>query len=294
MPTSSLIGQVLNIKDAKVAKRTGSGTYNAAVDVFGVTQLSATARVAGGTRSGDSAIIDATGRIIGGQLTLAFAAPNFDVLTEITGLPTTSAQSDGDNEVRTFRVDTRTMPYFGLAGAADDSDGNEGVFHVWAPKLKITSDFTLVELQGDDGVNYPAFQATVEAVRDNAYVNGAQNEVQTLTVDATGGNYTLSLGGQTTSAIAHDDNAAAIQAALVALSNIGSGNVAVTGTGPFTITFQGDLASLKIRPLVVADSTTGGDGVSLVRTTAGSEGTDLIVAMYEVEAGTSVFIPPVL
>jgi hypothetical protein len=59
------------------------------------------------------------------------------------------------------------------------------------------------------------------------------NERQQLTITGvpTGGTFTLTYNGQTTSAIAYDANAATVQAALAALSNIGVGNVAVTG-GP--------------------------------------------------------------
>lgn len=53
------------------------------------------------------------------------------------------------------------------------------------------------------------------------------NEVQTLTINATGGTFTGTFGGQTTTALAYNATAAVVQAALEALSSIGSGNVAV-------------------------------------------------------------------
>lgn len=54
------------------------------------------------------------------------------------------------------------------------------------------------------------------------------NEVQTITIDATGGTFTTTFGGQTTSAVAYNARASALQTALEALSTIGSGNVSVT------------------------------------------------------------------
>lgn len=71
------------------------------------------------------------------------------------------------------------------------------------------------------------------------------NETQTLTVaTATGGTFTLTFGGFTTTALAYNADAATIQAALEALSSIGSGNVTVSGgPGTFTIAFAGTLAA---------------------------------------------------
>lgn len=54
------------------------------------------------------------------------------------------------------------------------------------------------------------------------------NELQSITIDATGGTFTVTFGGQTTSALAWNDTAANVQAALIALSSIGAGNVSVT------------------------------------------------------------------
>lgn len=53
------------------------------------------------------------------------------------------------------------------------------------------------------------------------------NEVQTLTIDATGGTFTGTYGGQTTAAVAYNATAAVLKAALEALSTIGTGNVDV-------------------------------------------------------------------
>jgi hypothetical protein len=105
----------------------------------------------------------------------------------------------------------------------------------------------------------------------------AQNEVQTLTVNATGGTFTLSFDFEgltgTTSAIAFGANAATVQAALEALRSIKEGNVVCAGTlaGGMTITFQGDLAKANV-PLITSNAAllTGGTGTAvIVQTTAG-------------------------
>lgn len=91
------------------------------------------------------------------------------------------------------------------------------------------------------------------------------NGVWTLTVDATGGTYTLQLTGfSATANIAFDATAAQIKAALELV--IGTGNVNVTGTGPFTISFNNRLKRL-VATLVADDAlATGGDAI--VATTA--------------------------
>ena len=77
------------------------------------------------------------------------------------------------------------------------------------------------------------------------------NEVQSLTLGSgVTGTFTLTFDGQTTIAIPYDTTADVIQADLVALANMGSGNVSVTsatGTpGAWNITFTGNLGGQHI------------------------------------------------
>ncbi|BAD56380.1 hypothetical protein [Nocardia farcinica] len=69
----------------------------------------------------------------------------------------------------------------------------------------------------------------------------------TLPAGTTGGTFTLSFGGQTTTGIAYDATAATVQSALEALSTVGTGNATVTGPtgGPYavTITAPGTLSA---------------------------------------------------
>lgn len=101
------------------------------------------------------------------------------------------------------------------------------------------------------------------------------NEVVTLTVDATGGTYTLTLGADTTGAIAFDATAAALETELEALTTVGAGNVSVSGgpgnaggTTPYTIEFVGDLASTDVGAITVDDALlTGGGATATVEVT---------------------------
>ncbi len=88
-------------------------------------------------------------------------------------------------------------------------------------------------------------------------------EVQTLTLTgATGGTFTLTFDGETTSTIAYNASAATVQTALRALSNLDTADVAVTGSngGPYTITFGGAYVNMDVEAIVP-------DGTSLTGTT---------------------------
>jgi hypothetical protein len=104
------------------------------------------------------------------------------------------------------------------------------------------------------------------------YTGGTVDEVQTITQGGSGlTSYTLTYSGQTTASIAQAATAAQVQAALVALSNIGDGDVVVTGSagGPYTVTFAGALANTNVAQMTATP--TGGSGtVTIATATAGA------------------------
>ena len=98
-------------------------------------------------------------------------------------------------------------------------------------------------------------------------------------VDATGGDYKLKFGANTTAAIAATATAKALREALEAIASIGAGNVDVTGgpgnaggTLPYYVTFKGALKGQNVALIeVVEEATTGGAGtVTVTTTTEGS------------------------
>lgn len=97
------------------------------------------------------------------------------------------------------------------------------------------------------------------------------NEVQTVTEGGSGlTSFTLTYSGQTTASLDDQATAAEVQAALEALSNIGAGNVTVTGNpgGVYTVTFKGALAGTDVAQMTATP--TGGTGtVTIATTTAG-------------------------
>ncbi len=117
----------------------------------------------------------------------------------------------------------------------------------------------------------------------------AADEVQTVTEGGSGlTSFTLTYAGQTTASLDDDATTAQVQAALEALSNIGAGNVVVTGTTApvaMTVTFVGDLADQDIAQMTATP--TGGTGTVTVATgTAG--GTDTETAVYHLFTTTDL------
>lgn len=117
---------------------------------------------------------------------------------------------------------------------------------------------------------YPLGKVTATGLY-GPYTGDSTDEVQTLTVGGSGlTSFTLTYSGQTTAAIPANATAAQVQAALEALSNIGVGDVAVTGNagGPWTVAFKGTLANTDVAQLTTTP--TGGTGtVTAATTTAG-------------------------
>jgi hypothetical protein len=118
-------------------------------------------------------------------------------------------------------------------------------------------------------ISYPAGTVLGELI--------GTDEQQTITINATGGTFRVTFGGQQTPALAWNVSAADLQAALEALSTIGFGNILVTGpvAGVYTLTFRDALGSQNVAQ-VTTDATglTGGAGTAAVATTvAGVAGT---------------------
>lgn len=112
------------------------------------------------------------------------------------------------------------------------------------------------------------------------------NEVQSITVDASGGTFTITYSGQTTSALAYNASAATVQTALEALSNLAPGDVTVSGgpgndggDNPYILTFGGTLAETNVAQVTTnAGSLTGGAGTATVATTEAGTSTDQAIA----------------
>lgn len=103
-------------------------------------------------------------------------------------------------------------------------------------------------------------------------VAAGTSEVQTVTLsDATGGTFTLTFNGQTTTALAFNAASGAVAAALNALPNLFGVSVTGNAGGPWTVTFPATLGDV---PQMTADASgLTGTGTSEVQTVTVSNAT---------------------
>jgi YD repeat-containing protein len=129
---------------------------------------------------------------------------------------------------------------------------------------------------GTNGGSAYTRSGSVPSASDTVLVNlygyaGDAVQQLALTGGPTGGTFTLTFNGQTTSPLAYNASAAAVQAALQALSTVGTGNVFVAGGagGPWTVRFGGSLAG-AYQPQLTANGAglTGGASPSVAVTSS--------------------------
>lgn len=106
------------------------------------------------------------------------------------------------------------------------------------------------------------------------------SDVQTITVTATGGTFTVTLdfapsgisSPVTSGAITAPGTAAAVQTALQAMTNVGTGNATVTGAagGPYVVTFGGALANTFVPTMVLGTAALTGGTATVAHTTQGT------------------------
>lgn len=97
-----------------------------------------------------------------------------------------------------------------------------------------------------------------------------------LPTGISGGSFTLSWAGETTVALDYDATAAEVETALEAFSNVGNGNVSVTGdpAGPWVVEFTSALAS-SAHPLISGSGASlTGQAVSVTEVRSGESGTN--------------------
>lgn len=142
----------------------------------------------------------------------------------------------------------------------------------------------------------PIIQAFPQKISDVIALaaQAGANDVQTISdTGATSGNFTLTLdfapngvsAPVTSGNIAFGATAAAIQTALQAMSNIGSGNVICTGGplpgSPVVCTFQGALANMLVPAMVPNSGALVGGVATVAHTTPGSAA----LSLYDSQAG---------
>jgi hypothetical protein len=149
--------------------------------------------------------------------------------------------------------------------------------HGMVKSVGITIDASSVDADGDGNKIVPNGQVLAYVASTKKYVpyvgTTAADEVQTIGLGAaSAGSVTITFDGQTTGSIAYDADATAIQAALVALSNVAPGDVVVSG-GPFpgvaTLTFGGAYADVNVPQITATPTGLTGGTVTIATGTPG-------------------------
>lgn len=126
---------------------------------------------------------------------------------------------------------------------------------------------------------------------NGASLTGVYNEIQLVTITGapTGGTFTLTWSGQTTSALAFNASAAQVQAALRLLSNINGANVNVTGDagGPYTVEFVGTLAGGNRAEMTADGASLTGGTTPAVAVTTSQEGMAPVLTIATQTAGVT-------
>jgi hypothetical protein len=216
---------------------------------------------------------DVTGLVVLAQETKLLSLEMFHNV-DLSGItPDATTKELGFNRSR-----TPSTRYWRLLAVASDGQGADTIYFArFCPRASITDYAEQPWTKGDE-LRYPlTFTAYVDddlgfAMREMwggpgiaslLSDMGFANDTQTVTITGapTGGTYTLTFSGQTTSAIAFNATAATVQAAIEALSNVLPGDVAVTGSagGPWVVMFQGQFSGTNV-PAMTASGTglTGG------------------------------------
>lgn len=165
---------------------------------------------------------------------------------------------------RTYAERTAGTP-FGPAATGDD-------------EVYLTR-YDIPDLNKDSGAEVVKHGCTI---RENylpeydSLLNVSSNEKQSITISGTptGGTFTLTFEGDTTTALAYNISAANMATALIALGTIGAGDVSVTGTTPYVVEFIDDMANTP-QELIQADPgglTGGTPAITVARTQAGGAG----------------------
>lgn len=172
--------------------------------------------------------------------------------------------------------------------------GYKGSVNIASPTNVALSNYVLTDAGDHKTFNVPSADFGTKRYWDRTVVPVIQaeyDEVQSVTITGspTGGTFTLTFGGQTTSALNWNATAAQMQTALQALSSIGANNALVTGgPGPgtaFQVEFAGTLGFAgQALITLTTNSLTGGTSpsVAIARTQAGAGWTTQSASLYSV------------
>jgi hypothetical protein len=164
-----------------------------------------------------------------------------------------------------------TVTTTGLSSGGQDAETDD------AYEDRLRRDLSLRSILAIRAIDFATLAQDVDEVHSalalNRYVPPF-NEIQQVVVGATGGTFTLTFSGQTTTAIAYNATAATILAALEALSNINPGDIVVTGgpaaSSPVVVEFRGQYLATDVPQMTASGTGLTGTGAAVTVTTTRS------------------------
>ncbi|HVP58293.1 MAG TPA: hypothetical protein VMU02_09360, partial [bacterium] len=164
----------------------------------------------------------------------------------------------GNNRIDTYKLDGTSPGSFGSSALFE--------FFSYPERVAVDSRGIVYATNGDSRfpsaeiVRYDTENADGEGVGFLAPIRLPSNELQSVRVTATAGQYRLSFEGESTGDLPYNASAAEIQSALAALPSIGAGNVAakqdlgISGLGGAFV-FQGTLSHINVPQIVASNGT---------------------------------------
>lgn len=149
-----------------------------------------------------------------------------------------------------------------------DNEGDDDILSTWS-----WLNFADVAVQAGY-LSLPLMANLTNQEIDESGAGPATNEVQTITMSATGGTFTLTVGGETTAALAYNATNTDVRDALLALGSVDTGDIAVSGSvGTYVLTYGADYAGRQVPLAVIDSSSLTGGSATIVRTTPGHPAT---------------------
>lgn len=260
------------LRDVKLTPLSSTGVLGTSVDLPASQTLSFSEAEEFETLRGDDRDVAIRGRGPKVEWELEAGGISLEAWEVMTGGTLTDSGVSPNQQKKLNKKVTDSRPYFQIEGVSvNDNDGDT---HVKIFKCKITDSlegewadgsFFITSCSGEGIGNVDDDLYEITWNETAVSLGAATNELQAIYTDATGGDFTLTYSGQTTTAIDWDADASEVQAALVALSNIGPSDVVVSKDGSnWLVEFTGALAATDVAKMTLTSSLTGGSAAVVV------------------------------
>ena len=256
------------LRDIKLTPINSDGTYGTTVDLPVAQTLSFSEAEEFQELRGDDRLVALHGQGPGVEFDLEAGGISLEAWQVMTGGDLDEIGATPNQTKSLTKKVTQSRPYFKIDGQSiNDVDGDTHVT-IWKAKLTdnlegefADGEFFVTSCSGQGLGNDDDKLYTITWNETTSAITSGVNELQLIASNGTGGTFTITYSGQTTTARGFDDTAAEIQTALEALSNIAPGDVLVTGeAGAWYVEFIGTLAATNVSQMTVDNtSLTGGD-----------------------------------